>query len=218
MRHASGLLALAMLLSSPAQGAAHLQTQTLNGTLAVETWKARRDARVVKQDADYSCGAASLATLLTHYYGRPTTEKDILDLLTARAKDKAAASFEDMAAILPALGFRGIGLALSPEQLSRLKMPVIVFVRARKEDHFAVLAGVGPERVKLADPALGNRSLSWRQFLERWDTRADAQLKGRALAVLPLNTGANTGAPSSDFFTPAVANPLPVELLTMRRW
>jgi predicted double-glycine peptidase len=137
-----------------------------------------------------------------HYYGRPTTEKDILDLLTARAKDKAAASFEDMAAILPALGFRGVGLALSPEQLARLKMPVIVFVRARKEDHFAVLAGVGPERVKLADPALGNRSLSWRQFLERWDTRADAQLKGRALAVLPLNTGANTGAPASDFFTP----------------
>ena len=84
MRHAPGLLALAALLSSPAQGAAHLQTETLNGTLAVETWKARRDARVVKQDADYSCGAASLATLLTHYYGRPTTEKDILDLLTAR--------------------------------------------------------------------------------------------------------------------------------------
>jgi hypothetical protein len=32
--------------------------------------------------------------------------------------------------------------------------------------------------------------------------------------VLPLHAV----APASDFFTPAVANPLPVELLTIRDW
>lgn len=207
-------LALACALPAPAYAVAHLHTQTLSGSVPVATWKARRDARVVKQDKDYSCGAASLATLLSHYWQRPTTESEILDLLVAKDKDKAAASFDDMAAILPKLGFRGVGLALSFEQLQKLKAPVIVFVRARKEDHFAVLGGISADRVKLADPSLGNRTLTHAQFLDLWQTRDDATLKGRVLAVLPHGQT----APADDFYAPPETSPLPYELLTLRRF
>ena len=46
----------------------------LKGTLSVQSWKTLRDAHVVKQDLDYSCGAASLATLLNEFYGQSATE------------------------------------------------------------------------------------------------------------------------------------------------
>jgi predicted double-glycine peptidase len=68
----------------------------LMSQILVKSWKSIRDSRVVKQDLDYSCGAASIATLLSEYYQRPTSEKEILDLLVAETDKKGAASFADM--------------------------------------------------------------------------------------------------------------------------
>jgi hypothetical protein len=82
-----------------------LSTRTVSGSLPVQSWKTLRDKRVVKQDLDYSCGAASIATLLSEYYRRPTTELEVLKLL---AKGGNRASFADMQRILPALGFKDI--------------------------------------------------------------------------------------------------------------
>ena len=48
---------------------AELKTTSLNGSIGVTSWKALRDFRVVKQEFDYSCGAASVATLLNGFYG-----------------------------------------------------------------------------------------------------------------------------------------------------
>ena len=213
-RARAAALALALLLL-PAQAAlaeAIVMTETLHGRVPVQTWKALRDEGVVKQDKDYSCGAASIATLLTHFYRQPTTELEILELLSELGKDKAATSFEDLSIILPDLGFRAVGLALSEEQLAKLKVPVIVFVRSRETDHFAVLSGVSPDRVGLADPALGNRTLTRAQFRGIWETRDDARLVGRALAVLPL-VPAET---AEDFFGPPQVSRVPYQLLTIR--
>jgi len=60
--------------SSQFQEGAWLQTHSAAGRISVKSWKTRRDAKIVKQDSDYSCGAASLATLLTEYYRFPVTE------------------------------------------------------------------------------------------------------------------------------------------------
>ena len=38
---------------------------------------------VLRQQFDYSCGAAALATFMTYYFGDETSERDILDLLKA---------------------------------------------------------------------------------------------------------------------------------------
>ena len=56
------------LLTTAAQ-TAELKTTSLNGSIGVTSWKALRDFRVVKQEFDYSCGAASVATLLNGFYG-----------------------------------------------------------------------------------------------------------------------------------------------------
>lgn len=176
-----------------------LATYSARGLVPLKSWKTLRDERIVKQDLDYSCGAASLATLLNSFYGQHLTEEA---LLKAMDKGDGRASFEDMARALPQFGFRAQGFAASWEQLARLKMPVILYVKHRKTDHFTVLRGISGETVWLADPSLGNRSYSREQFLAMWQTRAGADdgLAGKFLAVLPAN--AQTPA-LDDFFTRA---------------
>ena len=176
-----------------------LVTHSAHGLVPVKSWKTLRDARIVKQDLDYSCGAASLATLLNSFYGQNVTEEA---LLKAMDKDDGRASFEDMARVLPQFGFRAQGFAASWEQLARLKRPVILYVKHRKDDHFSVLRGIGGDTVWLADPSLGNRTYSREQFLAMWRTRADADdgLAGKFLAVLPAQA---TTPAKDDFFTRA---------------
>ncbi|WP_047918824.1 C39 family peptidase, partial [Neisseria gonorrhoeae] len=76
------------------------------------------------------------------------------------------------------------GYALSFEQLAQLKIPVIVYLKYRKDDHFSVLRGVDGNTVLLADPSPGHVSMSRAQFLEAWQTR-EGNLAGKILAVVP---------------------------------
>src|SRR5579863_6995597 len=52
----------------------------------VWSWKDIRDRNVVKQDRDYSCGAASLCTLLRYYWGDNVKEQKVLDTLDGMLK------------------------------------------------------------------------------------------------------------------------------------
>lgn len=153
------------------------------GKISVTSWKAQRDADIVKQDLDYSCGAASVATLLNHFYGQKLTEEEVLKKFD---KEQMRASFEDMQNIMPELGFEAKGYALSFKQLTKLKIPVIVYLKYRKNDHFSVLRGINNHTVLLADPSLGHISMSKAQFLNAWQTR-NGDLAGKVLAVLPKN-------------------------------
>ncbi|HFC7693458.1 TPA: C39 family peptidase [Neisseria meningitidis] len=151
------------------------------GKVKIQSWKARRDFNIVKQDLDFSCGAASVATLLNNFYGQKLTEEDVLKKLD---KEQMPASFEDMRRIMPDLGFEAKGYALSFEQLAQLKIPVIVYLKYRKDDHFSVLRGIDGNTVLLADPSLGHVSMSRAQFLDAWQTR-EGNLAGKILAVVP---------------------------------
>lgn len=186
--------------SSLASEGAWLSTPSAHGLVAVKSWKTLRDGRVVKQDLDYSCGAASLATLLNAFYGQSLTEAALLE---AMDKGGLRASLEDMQRALPQFGFKAQGFAASYEQLMRLKAPVVVYLKYRNDDHFSVLRGIDAHTVWLADPSLGNRTFSRAQFLDMWQTRGgkvNAELAGKFLAVLPLNADVHS---VSDFFTTA---------------
>ena len=167
---------------------------------AVKSWKAMRDAGIVKQHYDFSCGAASIATLLNRQYGLTYSEKEILELLSKEAQETWKASFADMQKIMPSLGFRAEGYAVSFEQLQQLRAPVIVYLRYRNNDHFSVLYGIDGETVLLADPSLGHVSLSRAQFLDAWKTR-DSHLSGKILAIVPDKAHPHTA--KTDFFTRA---------------
>lgn len=156
-------------------------------SVGVKSYKELRDEKIIKQDLDYSCGAASLATILTFYYGRETSEEEILQ---AMDKGDNKSSFEDMAKALPQFGFKAQGFAASFEQLSKLKIPVVVYLKHRKSDHFSIIRGINEKTIWLADPSLGNRTLSKEQFLAMYDTRGELEggelFRGKFLAILPL--------------------------------
>ncbi len=191
-------------------------TPTLAGQVNVKSWKELRDEAVTKQNLDYSCGAASMSTILGGFYGKTITEEEILKAMN---KEDGMASFADMATVLPRLlpqgGFKGIGLALSFEQLQQLKIPAIVYLRYRGDDHFSVLRGISEDAVWLGDPSWGNRRFSMHQFLAMWETRDDADYKGKVLLILPtlpVETSVH-----QTFFRVPEPNVLPIQLLGVRQ-
>ncbi len=137
-----------------------------------------RNLHVVKQELDYSCGAAALATLMINYFGEDTSEREILDLLDIRIKDlseeeiarkkKNGFSLLDLKSVANQKGYQAAGFRLTLDQLRQLNTPVIVFVKPLDYHHFAVLRGVAGDRVFLADPTRGNLRLNSARFLEEY--------------------------------------------------
>jgi predicted double-glycine peptidase len=137
--------------------------------------KALRDRNLIKQQFDYSCGAAALATLLRYGLGDNVTERDVLvQLFGLLSEDEKQVTLSQGFSLLhlqrvaQARGYRAEGFRLDPQALSRLSGPVIVFIQPRGYKHFAVLRGIRDDRVYLADPSLGNVRMPMYQFLESW--------------------------------------------------
>ena len=143
--------------------------------LPLKSIKAFRDENVVKQGFDYSCGAAALATLLTYALHDPVTEVDVLrtvlDSLSGEedaVRKKKGLSLLDLQRVVQGRGHRAQGFRLAPTYLDKLQGPVMVFIKPRGYEHFAVLKGVRGDRVYLADPSLGNVRLPIYEFLASW--------------------------------------------------
>lgn len=141
-----------------------------------QSWTERRDEAVERQSLDFSCGLASLATVLRQYHGRAVSEGQLLERLEglrgisdARVVwGERGVALSDLALLANSYGLKAAGLWLSARDLARLTRPVIVSLRVRGAAHFAVLRGMNETgRVFLADPAQGNRWVApWR--FRRW--------------------------------------------------
>lgn len=177
-----GLLVLAASMSATA---APIVLNTSAGTVSdipITTWKQMRDAGVVKQDLDYSCGASSLSTVLTYFYNTPTSEQQILEDMQLT---DMMASFQDLAEVSQKYGFTPKGIATNYDSLKKLKIPAIVYVNHKRSDHFSVIKAINDTHIVLADSSWGNRTLTRKQFEDMWHTRADDNLKGSVLLILP---------------------------------
>jgi len=182
------LLALAPLLTACAvQPAAHSESTK---TLPFKTWKAIRDEGIEKQDTDESCGSASVATILRSFYGADVSEQDIAQSVRLRGLEGGTfpalsrTSFTDLAQAVEQYGFRARGAALQFDDLASLRIPVIVHLQYREQEHFSVVRGVRKDGlVWLGDPAWGNRNLTAYQFKKMWEL--DEGGKGRVLLIVP---------------------------------
>jgi uncharacterized protein len=157
-------------------GPPRARRETAPAAVKRHTLKELRDQYVVKQDSDYSCGAAALATLLTYYFGEESSEQQILELMNAgltkveqARKHFKGYSLLDLQRAARLKGYQAAGFKLTVEQLTQLAAPVIVFVQPMGYKHFAVLRGVDRGRVFLADPVRGNLRMSLGRFLAEWD-------------------------------------------------
>ena len=188
---------------------------TIVGNMHIVAWKDMRDDKLEKQDEDFSCGSASVATILRSFYGLDVYEKDILDEVE-KIGDDGTASFSDLEQAVKKFGFKAIGLSVSFEKLKLIKIPAIVYLRYRGDDHFSVIRGISESGVVwLGDPSWDNRKFTEHQFRKMWETRDDEKLKGKILLIIPQDK--STANLDKGFFRPPKINTTAIELLTIRR-
>ncbi|MEM4919229.1 MAG: cysteine peptidase family C39 domain-containing protein [Thermofilaceae archaeon] len=122
---------------------------------------------VVGQTDWYTCGAAAVATLLTHYYGIPTTEAEALELAegfmaaTGREPGQALTALA-LKQTLEAKGIPTRGYRVTPEALTdyfaRGGLPVILHL-TEPQKHFVLGVGMVWDHLVLADPSWGQSLL-----------------------------------------------------------
>jgi predicted double-glycine peptidase len=158
--------------------------------LRVASMRELRDRGVVRQQRDYSCGAAALATVLTFGLNEPTSEESILRAVFEPLSgdqlielQKNGLSLRHLQQVAEQRGFKAQGFRLGTDQLEKLQRPVIVFIRPGGYRHFAVLKGVRDGRAYLADPSLGNVRMPLTRFVEQWADAADPAERGVIFAV-----------------------------------
>ena len=200
-----------MILVSQANASVHINNLTASGSLPIKTWKQLRDADLEKQDLDYSCGSAATATILRSFYGSEVVEKDILDEVKS-VGDDGAASFADLQQAVKKFGYKAIGVSATFEKLKTIKIPALVYLKYRGEDHFSVVRGINEEGVVwLGDPSWGNRKFTEQQFKAMWEISEE---KGKLLLIIPVDK--SLASINHDFFQPPTINKTAIELLKNR--
>jgi len=142
-------------------------------TRHVRSMQEIRYADLIRQETDFSCGAAALATILRYAYQRNVTEKDVLEGMMA-ISDPAVVrqrgfSLLDMKRYVKTLGMRGRGYRVGMKGVRLLKVPTIILLDIRGYKHFVVLKKVVGDDVFLADPALGNKVIPISDLENNWN-------------------------------------------------
>jgi uncharacterized protein len=159
-----------------------------------------RQENVVVQQWDTSCGAAALATLLRYQHGLPVSEKPIAEAMLRRSdplkvKTRGGFSLLDLKRYADRQGLEGLGyMNVGLDDLVDMA-PAIVPVVVRGYPHFVVVRGKLVDKVLIADPAFGNRTMDVRSFEEAWQggitfvvRRRDGELPPNQLTERPTDT------------------------------
>jgi uncharacterized protein len=146
-------------------------------TTAVRSLLEIRQDRVVVQRWDLSCGAAALATILNYQHNDPVSEREIAKALIHREEYLAnpllvqvqqGFSLLDVKRYVDRRGYVGIGFGEMTLADLVEQAPIMVPVNFDGYNHFVVFRGMRGNRVLLADPAFGNRTMLAAKFEERW--------------------------------------------------
>jgi hypothetical protein len=139
----------------------------------VRTFKQIRDENIIPQNFDYSCGPASLATILTYYFGDIVTEQEIVTFLLrttslTKVRERLGFSLLDLKNFARYKGYEVTGYRMDLDYLVSLDKPVLIPVTIKDYAHFIIFRGLKGDRVFLADPALGNITMRVERFLKMW--------------------------------------------------
>jgi uncharacterized protein len=161
------------LPAASAQQAVPIPNYSNLATAPVQSLEAMRYEGVVRQQHDLSCGAAALATLFKHYYGDPVSEAELIeDAIRIGDAEKIRNTGFSMLELKRVGEQRGYVVEayriLNVDALRKVDVPLLTLVSTRGYEHFVLIKAVVGNRVLLADPAYGNRTLSVEQFEAEW--------------------------------------------------
>jgi predicted double-glycine peptidase len=165
-------IALAAVCASTA-AAAQVRLPESSAVVQVMTWRDIPFRSVVRQQYDYSCGSAALATLLTYGYGVKTSEAETFTAMYAAGDQakirKIGFSLLDMKRYADSHGFKATGYRVNLDEIARGGVPVIALINLGPYRHFVVIKGVAGDKVLMGDPALGLKTVSRADFGKMWN-------------------------------------------------
>jgi len=142
-------------------------------TVNVVSWRDIPFRTVVRQQFDYSCGSAAIATLLRFHYGQSVREAEVFQAMYDRGDQarirQVGFSMLDMRNYLNARAFQADGLRLSFERLAALQEPTIALITRRGYRHFVVVKGIRDNAVLVGDPTFGLQTYTRTEFLAMWN-------------------------------------------------
>ena len=164
------------LVMSPPAGAALITVPGASGgdfTVKVTSLKETRFKTTIRQQYDFSCGSAALATLLTFHYedplGEPEVFKAMYDAGNQEKIKKEGFSLLDIKKYLKARGYRADGFRTTLDKLKGIGIPAIVLIDHDGYRHFVVVKGVTGSEVLLGDPSHGLRRMPRDRFESMWN-------------------------------------------------
>lgn len=145
--------------------------------LQVNSFENRRFDSVMRQQYDFSCGSAAVASLLSFHYEDQVTEHDVfIEMLALADEEKVRQegfSMLDMKHYLEARGYQADGFRMPLTGLrEKVRLPTIVLLNIDGFQHFVLIKGISDDEVLVGDPARGLKVYSYPQFSEYWNGTA----------------------------------------------
>ncbi len=199
-------------------------------TKRVRSFKDLREEGVILQKLDYSCGAAALATVLSSFFQDQISEDIVIGFIFIHGQTpeeglkkyfrRKGFSLLDLKRFsefrgYKAAGYKDMTLQDLVEVLQEERVPLLVSINPFGYHHFVVVRGIQGNRIFLADPALGNITMTLARFESVWVDGIGFVLTKRPLAKAPgvaapdeeLAAITAAGAPSSAKPPPSNAGP-----------
>ncbi len=156
-----------------------LQMATVGGgpttdSVTIEPYEVLKYRHIVRQAFDYSCGSASLVTIMKYDLGLDVEEKQAMEgMMQFGEKEKIIArrgfSLLDMKRYLASIHIESAGFRGETSDLVTLEHPALVPIDFGGSKHFVVVRGIRDGLVYIADPSAGNLVFSVPKFSSLWD-------------------------------------------------
>lgn len=141
-----------------------------SANIKVTSLKERRFLTTVRQQYDYSCGSATLATLLTFQYQHPVSEETVFKEMWSKGNQekirREGFSLLDIKEYLKAHGYTANGYLAPLDKLVEVGIPAIALINDNGYNHFIVIKGVLKDKVVMGDPSAGTRIIP-REIFEK---------------------------------------------------
>lgn len=136
--------------------------------------KANQFKGIIQQQNDYSCGTATVATLINGLYGKKVSEEEVVNTILKDKNETEKEKIKEKGYSLlnlqngsTKLGYKAIWKKVAPKYLPMIKQPVVLLIGLKSEfPHFVVLKGIRDGEAYLADPIRGNIRISYKKLIE----------------------------------------------------
>ena len=120
---------------------------------------------IVLQEGYKECGAASLLSIIRYYRGNVSMTR----LIELTQTNQEGTNFYYLKKAAEEIGLEAVGYEVENIQsLKKIKRPFICQFISNKCEHFVVVFEIKKDKIILMDPAVGEKTLSIKEFQSKW--------------------------------------------------